>query len=441
MKIVLGILALLCVTSVPASAQTGIAGAWRAEGPGESSWTLVLRAVGSRLTGRVSSCTSLPVQIYDGKVEGSTFTFKCQSPGGERVVTVKGSVTGDDMLLTWAKRVRDGGTAQPASATLDPGDASASAMFGASTSGSFTARRVRESGVEIAAALNLVEKGLKVEGTIFLPPNVRRVRAVIVVLNSGRSWTGMGGAFYGDSELRKLSETLELGLLLPRITPIREVEQIDVLRNADVGGADSLLMLLRRLAGESGHQELIDAPLLLWGHSRTGHFAATFAALHPQRTIALVGYHAGGAGLAGPDIDVLRYIPTLLLEAKRDIEQNSNRPGWPSEFFAETSWRNARSLDAPWTFGIEPDAVHQNPSDLKTANALVIPWISAVLRARLSRDGQGLRAVGGASAWLGNIRTGEITPHAMFLGSKHEANWLPDEESARGWRVVVGSAK
>jgi len=267
------------------------------------------------------------------------------------------------------------------------------------------------------------------------------VRAVIVVLNSGRSWTGMGGAFYGDSELRKLSETLELGLLLPRITPIREVEQIDVLRNADVGGADSLLMLLRRLAGESGHQELIDAPLLLWGHSRTGHFAATFAALHPQRTIALVGYHAGGAGLAGPDMNVLKQIPALLLEAKTDIELNSTRPGWPPDLFAETSWKHARSLGAPWTFGVEPDAVHQNPGDLKAANILVIPWISAVLRARLSPDGRALRPISEASGWLGNIRTGEILPHALFPGPKQEANWLPDEESARGWRAVVRAAK
>ena len=389
----------------------------------------------------MSSCTSLPVEIYDGRIEGNTVAFKCESPGGDRIVTLKGSVIGDEMVFTWAKRVRDGGTAQPAGATLDPGDANASGMFGASTPQPFTARRVQEGGVEIATALNLMETGVKVEGTIFLPPNVRRVRAVIVLLNSGFSWTGMGGAFYGDPELRKLSEALELGLLLPRITPIREVEQIDVLRNADAGGADSLLMLLRRLAGESGHQELTDAPLLLWGHSRTGHFAATFAALHPQRTIALVGYHAGGAGLAGPDMDVLRHIPTLLLEAKRDIEQNSNRPGWPSEFFAETSWRNARSLDAPWTFGVEPDAVHQNPGDLKTANTLVIPWISAVLRARLSPDGRALRAIREAPAWLGNIRTGEIAPHALFPGLKQEANWLPDEESARGWRVVVGATK
>jgi len=46
------------------------------------------------------------------------------------------------------------------------------------------------------------------------------------------------------------------------------------------------------------------------------HFAATFAALQPQRTVAVVSYHAAAAGLAGHALDVLKKIPALILMAK-----------------------------------------------------------------------------------------------------------------------------
>src|SRR5690349_7723232 len=70
-------------------------------------------------------------------------------------------------------------------------------------------------GLEFAGAVNLVKKNVKVDGTIFLPQKATRVRAVIVVIN----W-GLGQAVYEDPQWLKLSETLESGLLLARISNI-----------------------------------------------------------------------------------------------------------------------------------------------------------------------------------------------------------------------------
>lgn len=69
---------------------------------------------------------------------------------------------------------------------------------------------------------------------------------------------------------------------------------------------------------------------------------------------------------------------------------------------------------------------------------LVILWITAVLRERLSPDGP-LRVISDASAWLGNNQTGEVAPYGSFPGSKTDASWLPDEATARGWQVARGS--
>jgi hypothetical protein len=438
---------LLCVGAAlfaiwrPVYAQSDLSGLWRAEGLDPAVWRVALRADGRALTGTVMSCTSLPVEIYDGRVDGNTITFKCNSPDGDRTVSFTGIVNGDEISFAWEKRVRPGGVSRPDPVDVQFEDPDARNLFGASTPARFIARRVRSEGRDIAAAVNLPDKDVKVEGTLFIPQNVKRVRAVIVLFNSGIAWNGMGGAFYSDPELRRLAAALECALLLPRFTEMQWGTGIGVLANAALGSGEALIRLLDRLAPESGHSEIANAPLLLWAHSRTGQLSTTFAALHPHRIVGIVSYHAG-AVMAGQYKNVLKDIPALILVDRVGLERqaklNADREGWRS---GEALWRSGRVIGAPWTFGIEPNAVHQNPDDLKPANALVIPWMAAVLRQRLSPDARGLNLISESSGWLGNIRTHEVAPSATFAGPKEEATWLPDEQSARGWQVLVGAAK
>jgi alcohol dehydrogenase (cytochrome c) len=97
------------VPSRIASAQNdraNIAGLWRAEsGPEGRSWTAVLRVDGSRLLGVVSSCTSYPddVEILEGRVDGSTLSFKCKSPDGARTLTFTGQLNGNRIAFKWIK--------------------------------------------------------------------------------------------------------------------------------------------------------------------------------------------------------------------------------------------------------------------------------------------------------------------------------------------------
>ena len=145
------------------------------------------------------------------------------------------------------------------------------------------------------------------------------------------------------------------------------------------------------------------------------------------RTIAFVAYRTPGGG---EDVKVLGQIPALFLVGGKDTTV-SRAP-------IENKWTSGRALGAPWTFSLDPDADHGSEESLRKANTLVIPWIAAVLRQRLSPDGAGLRAVTDGSGWLGNSLTGEAAPYGAFPGSKLDASWLPDEPSARGWRTVIG---
>lgn len=192
MKRFVGSLVMLALGCLPAYAQTDISGTWRADNVGAGAWTVGLRNDQGRLTGRVSSCTSLPVDIQEGTIDGDSIRFKCSSLDGDRTVSLTGKISGDQITFTWALAIRDGGSARPAGGSLPAGDENAWEMFGPSTPKQFTAQRVPNGGTEFAAAFNIPQLDLKVEGTILLPPNVPRVRGVIVLLNSGTSWDGMG---------------------------------------------------------------------------------------------------------------------------------------------------------------------------------------------------------------------------------------------------------
>lgn len=287
-------------------------------------------------------------------------------------------------------------------------------------------------GAELVAGAVSVGKDVKVEGRLFLPEKVARAHAVIVIVNQSISQS-----VYQDPEWRTLAGTLDSALFFLTVSNIGPITAdtpvaVQATRNAAIGGADGLLILLQRLAGESGHRELADAPLLLWGHSQTGSFAITFAALHPERTIAFVRHHSHRRELP-VDMKVVTGIPALLLAGDKDETAGVED--------AQNLWKEGRSMGAPWTFVVEPGATHLSLEALKKANDLMIPWAAAVVRQRVPLGQGALQNVTETSAWMGNNKNGDAAPYGKFSGSRVEASWLPDELSARGWQIVMGTSK
>lgn len=281
-------------------------------------------------------------------------------------------------------------------------------------------------GWEFAAAINLVPKDVKAEATIFIPQKVSRIRALLVIIKYG-----LGFQFAAAPQTLKLAETLDAAVLGVQFSNVSPNVVDKGLRATGDGIHDALLGVVQSLAGETGHQELTDAPLLIWGHSAGGGAAESFVRRFPDRILAFVLYHSAGGG--GDPAKASIRIPTLIVHAGKDTDVLGARNG-PEGF-----WKRGRSTGAPWTFAVEPEATHGDLSE--KAVDLMVAWIAAVVRQRLPSAGTALRAVEDASGWVGNNKTGEVSLYGAFPGLKTEASWLPDEATARAWRTVVGVAK
>lgn len=294
-------------------------------------------------------------------------------------------------------------------------------------------------GAEFSAAVNLPNKNVKAAGTIFVPDATSRVGTVIVLIERGpRSALAAQGRF-GDAGWRRVSQRCQCALLYMRLDTIRPVDANisvagDVLRNARVGGAEALLSLLERIARESGHLEVKDAPMVFWGWSSAASFGTTFAELYPKRTVAVVRYHTHLRGLPA-DIDTLRNIPALLIAGGKDENAGTDD--------AAALFKRGRSVRAPWTIAIEPDATHGDSEKIlmQSGEDLIFPWIAAVVRQRVEAGSTRLRLVRDDGDWLGDNQNVEIATYSSFPRGKTEASWLPDEATARGWRSVQRAEK
>ena len=74
--------------------------------------------------------------IYDGAIQGSHVSFKCDSPDGGRTITFSGAIAGDTITFTRAVKVEPGSF---------PG---MNGIYGASGASHFTAKRVAASTAE-----------------------------------------------------------------------------------------------------------------------------------------------------------------------------------------------------------------------------------------------------------------------------------------------------
>jgi predicted esterase len=282
---------------------------------------------------------------------------------------------------------------------------------------------------QYAAAVNLPAPNMKLSGNLTFRSDAKRIRCVVLVVHQGI----MSEQLFSDRSLQNTAHDAKCATVLaaPTYIELRSPQpppSENPLWNASLGGAAAISMFLERIADDSGHDELRHSPILIWGFSAAASFATTYAALHPDRTIGFVRYHVRVRDVP-MDLQRLKDIPALLIAGAEDESAGVQD--------AEAFWQRARQLSAPWTFAVEPNAQHSSPDiQQATAKALTIPWIRAVIEHRLAADGT-LRPITPANSWFANPNTREIAVAEKFDGDRTSAAWLPNEEVAKGWNIVM----
>ena len=259
--------------------------------------------------------------------------------------------------------------------------------------------------------------GIRASGSLLLPPAGQRLAGIIVLVN----W-GYGSDIYKDVRWRGLAAERHLGLLLVAFGPVAESGPAEgaLVRQAQAGSGDGLLTLLARFADDFGRNDIRTARLVFWGTSAGGNFGFTFAATHPNQTLAVVRHHSGAgnpavAATLATSVSALRSIPMLMLTAEQA----------PITVSEEALWRSGRALDAPWTYAMQLGKAHGE--GLEEAMPFMLAWTAGALQVTLDRS---LSRI-----WRGVNRTLQIAPQAPARGSLGES-WLPDESSARLGRLV-----
>lgn len=86
---------------------------YQATGMPNSPWTFDLDMGTTSLTGFVAMNTGMAPrrEIYDGKVEGNTISFKVTSPDGFRTISFIGELNGNEIAFTRSVQFRNGGNA------------------------------------------------------------------------------------------------------------------------------------------------------------------------------------------------------------------------------------------------------------------------------------------------------------------------------------------
>lgn len=187
---------------------------------------------------------------------------------------------------------------------------------------------------------------------------------------------------------------------------------------------------LRKMGELLGHGELVDLPVLTFGHSNGTGFATVYAAERPERLIGWVSYHSGYAWqLQLPGVEL---VPGLVLHGHKDE--------WFEHGQEEAVRGLRRERNAPVSLLVEGNVGH-GPLDTPATWKFVVAFCEAAMRNRLAADGS-LRAVEMEKGWLGECydrekggqQRLEVVPWGEFTGEKEAANWLIDGEFAKIWQ-------
>lgn len=278
-------------------------------------------------------------------------------------------------------------------------------------------------------ALTLQEVFESGTNAFYVPAEVGPIRGAIVVLGGPIA----SGFVTGDRIAPPDNPDLELSLqaLGSGLRGVAKSAHVALLGSTTTGMANSnasdapLFAALGTAAGLSGHPELADGPVLMFGLSSGALEASGLVARNPERAIGLlVRVPVGVNALSAP---TALAVPTFVMQAELDeVASNSG---------VQSIFSGNRSRGGLWALAVEPGVGHHVAT--VQGNSAALEWINTALTLRLPvTAGNPLNALDEASGWLGNQTTLEIASWADYPDDPTTASWLLSQSAAASWQFL-----
>ena len=280
------------------------------------------------------------------------------------------------------------------------------------------------------------------------PKDVPAIKGLLVF-----PFHGTGEQWSESPEVQDLAKELSCGIVaFNQLGKLADGAQLGFPGN-EKSPDTRLLDAFAELAKQSGHREVVNAPLCLFGHSNATAFVSGFGGKHPERVFAWIAFKSAfGKQFSEPAIYP---IPGLVISGENDTSYFQDQ--------LATVKKLRKEHHARMHMIVEPSGGHwgEGPRGTKTL-PIVMAFIRTAYHLRVPTDAdpsQGALKLIDAleeKGWLGKNLDGvrvrdkkfqwswevpvvvgqllEIASYAQFAGDKSEASWLPTEEYARKWQ-------
>ena len=263
---------------------------------------------------------------------------------------------------------------------------------------------------------------------LHIPANVRHVRGILVALGGPDTRGFAIGTPFGAPRPELEAALQDLGVRFRDLAAERGLAILGSGRFGpwaypdDPASDQALLDAVAHAATLTGHGELPEAPLLLYGVSGGGPEAAGFTQRNPERVIGLFLKVPASAGpLTGPALAVPAYMVLAELDAFVD-----------NAMLTET-FETHRAAGAPWALALERGVPHHSLTPAQ--RQLTVDWMRAILPLGAANP---IRLPWAEMGWLGDPVSGEIGPVENFGGDPDEASWFPRRPVAQAWARFIG---
>jgi len=277
---------------------------------------------------------------------------------------------------------------------------------------------------------------------LWLPPRATHIRGVIISLANllERQWLE-------DSTIRATAAAMKLGIIW--IGPgERGDHTLTADMKSDMKGA--FIQMMRDMARVSGYPELETAPVIPMGHSANGHFAWTFAAAFPERTIACIPVKT----VPLPDSMEFKGIPLCYIMGETTewpqfrVPDTETKPGDRDYFWPVVRESAVRLRKDPGNLVgvvIDPGGGHFDWSP--RLSRFVALYIRKACAFRLPRkSGAPLRSIRATKGWLTDTRGMKpdlyrAAPYTSYLGDRKSSYWFFDRETAEAAIALSGDRR